>query len=108
MWHELEELQKAPVTNEELENARHALIGNYTLNTQTASSRIVEALNSYLLNRPIPFIPIYREILQSIQPEQLLDIARKTFRREAATLGMIRGSVDGTQAEKEVMNHDGL
>lgn len=107
MWHELEELKKVPVSEQELQNARNALIGSYTLNTQNASSRIVEALNSHLLQRPIPFIPIYREILKSIHPEQLLHTAQKTFRNEMATIGMIRGSTAGTQAEKEVLSEDG-
>lgn len=107
MWHELEELKKVPVTEQELQNARNALIGSYTLNTQTASSRIVEALSSHLLQRPIPFFPLYSEILKSIHPEQLLEIAQKTFRTDIATIGMIRGSTAGTQAEKEVLSEDG-
>jgi zinc protease len=53
MWQELERLKQEAVSQEELDHARNALIGSYTLNTQTASSRVLDYTNCYLLKRPL-------------------------------------------------------
>ena len=103
MWQELEDLQLNPVRTQEIENARAALIGGYALNTQAASSRISDYINCYLLGRPIPFAPEYRRILESIAPEDIRELAKKTFTRENAAMGLIRGTTEQTDAEKLVL-----
>jgi zinc protease len=100
MWKELENLKNNPVNDQEMQNSRAALIGNYILNTQTACSRIVEAVNNYLLNRPLPYAPIYTQMVYSIRPEELMEVTQKTFDPDQACLGMIRGSTSSVQAEK--------
>ena len=104
MWQELEGLKKSPVSTEELDNARAALIGGYTLNTQAASSRVVDYINCHLLQRPIPFAPMYRELLQRISAEHIMEIANKTFQRESSAMGIIKGVTEKTDAEKMVLS----
>jgi zinc protease len=99
MWHELEVLKKEPVSLEELANARNALIGNYTLNTQTANSRVLDYTNSYLLGRPLPYAPQYRERVNQVHSEDLLKLAQQTFNRETSTIGIVRGTTETTDAE---------
>jgi zinc protease len=99
MWHELDVLKKEPVTKQELENARNALIGNYTLYTQTASARALDYTNSFLLNRPLPYASLYRERVNQVTEEDLLRIASITFNKENSTIGIVRGTTDTTDAE---------
>lgn len=103
MWEELEALKKELVTEEEIENARQALIGGYALNTQSAAAKMIDAVNAYLLNRPIPYQPEYRKLVRSTNADDILDIARKTFLREKSTMGVMRGSTEMTDAEKLVL-----
>jgi zinc protease len=103
MWDELEALKKELVTDEEMENARQALIGGYALNTQSAASKMIDAVNAYLLNRPIPYQPEYRKLVRSTTANDVLEIARKTFSREKSTMGIMRGTTEMTDAEKLVL-----
>ncbi|MCI0414160.1 insulinase family protein, partial [bacterium] len=103
MWEELEALKQQLVTEEELENARQALTGGYALNTQSASSKMIDAVNSYLLNRPLPYQPEYRKLIRSTTADDILEIARKTFLRETSTMGVMRGTTEMTDAEKLVV-----
>lgn len=103
MWQELEALKNEPVRPEEIENARAALIGGYTLNTQAASSRLVDFVNCYLLGRPIPFAPEYRKVLEKVTAEDIMEIAKKTFLRENSAMGIIKGTTETTDAEKLVL-----
>lgn len=103
MWEELEALKQQPVTEEELENARQALIGGYALNTQSASSKMIDAVNSYLLHRPLPYQPEYRKLIRSTTADDILEISRKTFLRETSTMGVMRGTTEMTDAEKLVV-----
>lgn len=103
MWEELETLQRSAVTDEELQNARNALIGGYALGTQGASARLMDYVNSYLLGRPMPYAPIYEERVRTVTAEKLLHAARRTFLRDAATLGILRGTTEMTDAEKLVL-----
>ena len=100
MWEELEQLKKNPVTAEELENARHALIGNYTLSTQTASSRVMDYTNSLILGHPLPYAPVYRELVQRITASELQEVARNTFEPEKSAIAIVRGTTETTEAEK--------
>jgi zinc protease len=99
MWHELDVLKKESVSKEELENARNALIGSYTLNTQTASTRVMDYINSFLLGRPIPYASLYRERVNQVTQEDLLRIASLTFNKENSTIGIVRGITGTTDAE---------
>ncbi len=101
MWHELEELKRTTVTAEELENARHALIGNYTLNTQTASSRVMDYTSSSILGRALPYAPIYRDMVQRVSARELLDVAQNTFQREHSAIGIVRGTKEIPDEEIE-------
>jgi zinc protease len=102
MWRELQKLKEEPVSVEELENARMALIGGYSLNLQTASSKVFDYQTSHALGRPIPFLPVYREHVQQITREDLLQVARETFREENSTIGIVRGTTEKTDAEKVI------
>ena len=102
MWQELEEMKKNPVAAEELENARHALIGNYTLNTQTASSRVMDYTNSFILGHPLPYAPVYRELVQKITANELQEVARNTFEPEKSAIAIVRGTTKTTEAEKNI------
>ena len=106
MWAELEDLQEWPVTAEELANARAALIGGYTLNTQAASARVVDFVNCHLLQRPIPFAPQYRQLLEAVTAQDIMEAAKKTFRRDQAAMGIIKGSNEQTDTEKLVLVGD--
>jgi zinc protease len=103
MWEELEALQRAPVSEEEMQNARNALIGGYALATQGASARLMDYINSYLLGKPMPYAPYYSEQVRAVAADDVLQVARKTFLRDAATLGIIRGTTEQTDAEKLVL-----
>ncbi|HSP05551.1 MAG TPA: pitrilysin family protein [Acidobacteriota bacterium] len=103
MWQELEALKKEHVAPEEIANARAALIGNYTLNTQAASARLVDFANSYLLGRPIPFAPEYRKVIEKVTAEDIMEIANKAFVREHSAMGIIKGTTEKTDAEKLVL-----
>lgn len=103
MWQELNGLKEAPVTSEELLNARAALVGNYTLNTQAATSRLVDSVNCYLLGRPIPFAGEYRKMLEMVTAEDIMELAQKTFVREKSALGVIKGTTEKTDAERLVL-----
>jgi zinc protease len=103
MWEELESLKEQPVTDEEMENARQALIGGYALNTQSAASKMIDAVNAYLLNRPIPYQPEYRKLVRATTADDILEIAGKTFLRENSTMGVMRGTTEMTDAEKLVL-----
>ena len=100
MWQELEELKENQVTARELENARHALIGNYTLNTQTASSRVMDYTNSLILGHKLPYAPVYRELVQKVTTSELQEIARNTFHQEKSAIAIVRGATETTEAEK--------
>ena len=99
MWQELEELKTKLVTPDELDNAKNALIGNYTLSTQSASSRVLDYLNSYLLGHPLPYAPAYRTAVQNVTADQLLQIARQTFLKSNSTIGIVRGKTMEDLAE---------
>lgn len=103
MWQELERLTQEPVTAQELEYAKNALIGGYALGTQTASSRLYDFVYSHLLERPLPFAPVYRERIRSVTAEDLVEIARRTFQSNLSTMGIVRGTVEMTDAEKLVL-----
>jgi len=105
MWEELEALKKQPVADEELENARHALVGNYTLNTQTAASRVLDYANSYLLGRPLPYAPLYREHVNQVRTEDLLRIANEMFNQENSTIGIVRG-IKGVAVEEQIISKE--
>ncbi len=79
-----------------------ALIGGYSLNLQTASSKVFNYQTSHALGRPIPFLPVYREHVQQITREDLLQVARETFREENSTIGIVRGTTEKTDAEKVI------
>jgi zinc protease len=102
MWQELEKLKSEPASRAELENAYNALTGGYSLNTQTASSRVFDYLNCYQLGRPIPFLPVYRELARRVTLEDIQRIAQKTFSREKSTVGIVRGTAAKTDAEKVI------
>jgi zinc protease len=103
MWEELETLKKEPVTEEELENARQALIGGYALSTQSASAKMIDAINCYLLGKPLPYAPVYRQLVRAATADDILKISQLTFNRETATLGVMRGTTEKTDAEKLVL-----
>jgi zinc protease len=103
MWEELETLKQQPVTEEELENARQALIGGYALSTQSASAKMIDAINCYLLGKPLPYAPIYRQLVRETTADDILKICQQTFNRETATLGIMRGTTEKTDAEKLVL-----
>jgi zinc protease len=103
MWQELENLKEQPVTEEEMENARNALIGNYTLSTQSAGARVMDYANSHILGRALPYAPIYRDLVQRVTALELLEIARQTFTRENSTIAIVRGSTEVPQAEKMIV-----
>lgn len=103
MWQELEALKREPAGPEEIVNARNALIGNYALNTQAASSRIVDFVNCHLLGRSIPFAAEYRRALERITAEDIMKTARETFLRERSAIGIIKGTTEKTDAEKLVL-----
>jgi zinc protease len=100
MWEELEELKRNQVSAQELENARNALAGYYTLNTQTASTRVLDYANCYLLGRPLPYAATYRELVRNVTADDLMQIASKTFRETHSTIGIVRGTTETTEAEK--------
>lgn len=102
MWQELEKLKQDPVRSDELDNACNALIGSYSLNTQTASSRLFDYLNCHMLGRSIPFLPVYRELVRDVTAQDLQEIAQKMFHIENSTIGIVRGSVTQTGAEKVI------
>jgi zinc protease len=103
MWEELETLKKHPVSEEELENARQALIGGYALSTQSASAKMIDAINCYLLGKPLPYAPVYKQLVRSATAEDILTISQQTFNKETATLGVMRGTTEKTDAEKLVL-----
>jgi len=100
IWHELEKIQESSVSKDELDNAKNSLIGSYTLNTQTASSKILDYVNCFLLGRPLPYAPVYRELIRTVTPELLMETARRTFVKENSTMGIVRGTTEITEAEK--------
>ena len=102
MWQELESLKEHPVTDEELENARNALIGNYTLNTQTAGARVMDYVNSHILGRSLPYAPIYRDLVQRVTAIELQEVAQQTFSREKSTIAIVRGAREMPQSEKMI------
>lgn len=104
MWQELERLKHEPVSGPELENAKNALIGGYVLDTQTASSRLYDFVYSYLLARPLPFAPVYRERIRSVTTDDLLAIARLTFHDNLSTMGIVRGATTPTDSEKQILS----
>jgi zinc protease len=104
MWQELERLKHEPVSGPELENAKNALIGGYALGTQTASARLYDFVYSYLLTRPLPFAPVYRERIRAVTAEDLVEIARRTFHEKYSTIGIVRGTAAMTGAEKQVLS----
>jgi zinc protease len=99
MWHELESLKRDPVDPVELENARNALIGNYTLNTQTASSRVMDYVHSHILGREIPYAGVYKDLVQRVGAAELQHIAQETFLKEISTIGIVRGTGDTSDRE---------
>jgi len=103
MWTELEELTASHVGQEELRNAQNSLIGNYILNSQTASARVLDYLNCYLLGRPIPFLDEYREHIRNVSTTDILDTSRATFLKEYSTMGIVRGTTELVEAELRVM-----
>ncbi len=100
MWQELEELKKHPVAAGELENARHALIGNYTLSTQTANSRVLDYTNSLILGHKLPYAPVYRELVQKVTTGELQEVAQRTFQEEKSAMAVVRGTTETTETEK--------
>lgn len=102
MKEELERLKKEPVTPEELENAKNALIGAYALGTQAASARVLDYVNSWMLDRPIPFAPEYRERIRAVTADDIVQVAQRAFLPELSTMGIVRGTTSGTQAEKDL------
>jgi zinc protease len=103
MWEELESIKDHGIREEELQNAIQALIGSYSLGTQTAASLVHDYLGSYILGRPIPFLPHYREILKTIRSTDIQRIAREMFVRERSALGIVRGTTEQTSAEKLIL-----
>src|SRR5262249_31569064 len=102
MWEELEKLKQEPVSEQEIVNARNALIGGYAINTQTASSKPGEMLNNFLLNRPMPFLEEYKRRINAVEPAHVLDAARKTFVRDFSTMGIVRGTTQLTEPERRL------
>ena len=86
-----------------MENARQALIGGYALSTQSASAKMIDAINCYLLGKPLPYAPVYRQLVRAATAEDILKIAQQTFNGETATLGIMRGTTEKTDAEKLVL-----
>jgi zinc protease len=103
MWQELETLKKQPVSQEELENARNGLIGNYTLNTQTAAGRVMDYTNSHILGRPLPYAPVYRDLVHRVTAGELLEISRMTFQAENSAIAIVRGMRDVPETEKMIV-----
>jgi zinc protease len=102
MWEELEKLKNHSVELEEVHNARSALIGNYGLNTQTAAARVLDYVNCFILNRPLPYAPEYRELLSIVNEDEIQRIAQKMFHRDNSTIGIVRGTTVQTEAEKMI------
>jgi zinc protease len=102
MWEELEKLKQEPVSEQEIINARNALIGGYAINTQSASSKLGDLLNNFLLDRPMPFLDEYKRRINAVKPEQVLETARKTFVRDFSTMGIVRGTTQLTEPEKRL------
>jgi zinc protease len=103
MWEELETLKQHLVSEEELENARQALIGGYALSTQSASAKMIDAINCYLLGKPLPYAPVYKQLVRSATAADIQKISQQTFNKETATLGVMRGTTEKTDAEKLVL-----
>ena len=90
-----------------MENARQALIGGYALSTQSASAKMIDAINCVSAWKATSVCSLYiRQLVRSATADDILKIAQQTFTRETATLGVMRGTTEKTDAEKLVLGVD--
>ena len=102
MWQELQNLKEHPVTDEEMRNARNALIGGYMLTTQTAGARVMDYVTSHILGRSLPYAPVYRDLVQRVTAAELLEVAQQTFSHDNSTIAIVRGARETPQAENMI------
>jgi len=80
---EVERLYQTPLTSEELQIAKNKLLGQYALGKQT-NGQLAQLYGWYeILNVGVEFDTIFQQKTESLDPEQLQDIAHRYFKQES-------------------------
>ena len=89
---ECERLGREPVTNRELEAARAAIIGQYTIGSQTFSSQSMELAGTGIYGLPLEEPQLYLQRIQDTTAEDIQYAAARYLDPARSCLGVVRGN----------------
>jgi len=96
IWKQLYRVREEPITAEELDKARNILISNYRLGLQTHGNQAMEMALNELYGLGQDFGRRYVEELGRVEPEEVLEIARKYIQPDHYVLVTVGAEPEGS------------
>ncbi len=87
-----------PPTEEEVKRAKDRLLKNFNLNLRQ-SDRFGLAMSEYIAQGDWRLAFIYRDRLEAVTPEQVLDVANKYFKQQNRTIGRFIPTAEPDRSE---------
>ncbi|UCG39573.1 MAG: insulinase family protein, partial [bacterium] len=99
---EVARLQSEPVSEQELDRARDQILSDKIFSKETVEGQAREIGYVALTLGDLDFNDKYYSRLQSVEPSDILEVARRVFRPERATVGFLAKGPEFTPDEEKV------